>query len=234
MKKLNTEEKEKIEANKEELINIILNLLDKGANYSIRTMIVDKSMKDLLTSVKKAFTNSDFKEIIKTAINGALKDGLESKNVKEKELENIDTMAEVAFSGGLPQFINLGIEIATAAKKYKNIFSNYIEEFVGRVKTYAMSTEFKRKVGRAVEKCLNKVEKFKELCALWYNAYDNLNVSDIENIANNIKQLKASVKFDGECLNQNDVIQNMTQIISKKKKRISKSRREVYDNLQEI
>ena len=46
--------------------------------------------------------------------------------------------------------------------------------------------------------------------------------------------MKNKVKFDNECLNENEIIQNITDIITKKGEKVSKSRIDIYDNLHEI
>lgn len=233
MKELDYEIDEEIEGNKDELIKIIVGVLDKGANYSIKSMSVNEHLQDLLLDVKKVITDSEFKQILKTAINSSLKDGQELKS-NNGGIKQIESMLNLAFKGGLPELINLGIEIVTAGKKYGNIFSNYIEDFVNKLKNYAISMEFKNKVYSGLDKCLNKVEKFKNMCTLWYNAYNQLNIEDIQLIAGNLKDMKNKVKFNNECLNENEVIQNITELITKKKDRLSNSRMDIYENLQEI
>ncbi len=233
MKEKDYEIDEEIESNKDELIKIIISVLDKGANYSIKSMSVNEHIQELLLNVKKVFTDLEFKKILKTAVNSSLKDGQELKG-NNLELKRIDSMLKLAFKGGLPELINLGIEIVTATKKYGNIFSNYIEDFVNKLKNFALSVEFKNKVQNGLDKCLNKVEKFKNMCTLWYDAYNQLNIEDIQLIAGNLKDMKNKVKFDSECLNENEVIQNITELVTRKKDRLSNARMDIYENLQEI
>lgn len=247
---------EDIDMNNEEINNLIIGLLDKGANYSIKSMSVGEQLKELLLDVKKSMQDEEFKELLNSAINSSLREGLDIKNYNDYDFEedddeneidenlglskkkinlnDISTAIKIAFEGGLPQLINLVIEMVTASKKKNNIFSNYIDEFVCRIKTYVQSEEFKKKVNRGVLKCSDKVEKFKGLCSAWYNAYDILNIEQIKEIAKELKEMKNKVKFDNECLNENEIIQNITDIITKKGEKVSKSRIDIYDNLHEI
>ncbi len=224
---------EEIELNKEEISNVLMGILDKGANYSIKSMSVSDHIKEMLLDVKNTFINNDFKKIMKNAINGAIKDGEEINN-KEYNKTDINTVTDKAFEGGLPHFINLGLEMVTSVKKAGNIFSNFIDDFVNRIKSYVLSAEFKNKVKNGVSRSLNKVEKFKGLCAAWYNAYDLLNTEEIKEIANQLKEMKNKVKFDNECLNENEIIQNVTDIIAKRGEKISKAKVDIYENLREI
>lgn len=255
-----------VQLKNEELNNLIVGLIDKGANYAIKSMSVGDQLKDLLLDIKKNLQNDSFKEMLTIAINGALKEGIDIENYndydfeelddedefeedediddlvetsnnkinKKIDLSNLSKSVQLAFRGGLPQLINLAVEVATAAKKKNNIFSNYIEDFIGRVKTYIQSDQFKNKVNIGIAKCSDKVEKFKGLCAAWYNAYDILNVDQIKDIAKEIKEMKNKVKFDNECINENEVIQNITDIITKKGEKVSRSRVDIYENLHEI
>ena len=232
---------EDIDMNNEEINNLIIGLLDKGANYSIKSMSVGEQLKELLLDVKKSMQDEEFKELLNSAINSSLREGLDIKNYNDYDFEedddeneidenlglskkkinlnDISTAIKIAFEGGLPQLINLVIEMVTASKKKNNIFSNYIDEFVCRIKTYVQSEEFKKKVNRGVLKCSDKVE---------------LNIEQIKEIAKELKEMKNKVKFDNECLNENEIIQNITDIITKKGEKVSKSRIDIYDNLHEI
>ena len=261
-----------IQVNNEELTNLILGILEKGANYSIKSMSVSDQLKDLLLDVKKNLNNEEFKKMIADALNGSVKEGIDIENyndydfeedddneeeefeeeqdvlkmlkykenkgsvINEKkiDLSDLSNIFKYAFKGGFPQLLSLAIEVATSSKKNNNIFSNYIDDFIGRIKTYVHSEQFKNKVSMGISKCSDKVEKFKGLCAAWYNAYDILNVDQIKQIANELKLMKNKVKFDNECLNENEVIQNVTDIVSKKGEKISKSRIEIFDNLHEL
>lgn len=49
-----------VEKNKEELMNIILNIIDKGANYVIKGMPVNEHIKEVLIDVKKVLKQGDF------------------------------------------------------------------------------------------------------------------------------------------------------------------------------
>ena len=258
-----------IQVNNEELTNLILGILDKGANYSIKSMSVSDQLKDLLLDVKKNLNNEEFKKMITDVLNGSIKEGIDIENYndydfeedddeeqeefeeeqdvfkmmnckesgmveKKLDLSDLSNIFKYAFKGGFPQLLSLAIEVATSSKKKNNIFSNYIDDFIGRIKTYVHSEQFKNKVSMGISKCSDKVEKFKGLCAAWYNAYDILNVDQIKQIANELKLMKNKVKFDNECLNENEVIQNVTDIVSKKGEKISKSRIEIFDNLHEL
>ena len=198
---------EEIEKNKEEVINIISNILDKGSNYVIKSMPINSHIKEILIDVKKVIKDKEFSQILKVA---------------------------VSFNGGLTNAINLGIDVISVAKKYGNIFGNYIEDFFSNLKNFVSSTEFKKKVYNSINKCIDKVDNFKELCNDWYDAYDNFNLKDIGDIAGKLNKMKTKVQFDTNCINENTIIQNMTELVNRRKKKLTPFQLDICSNLEEI
>ena len=203
-----------IERNSKEVRSIIKNIVDKGANYVIKSMPVNEHIKNILKDVKKV-----------------IKEGIEILNIPEENITEIDNFIDTAFKGGLPNAINLGLEIVGASKKYGNIFYNYIEDFFTTLKNFICSDEFKKKVYGNVNKCLDKVDQFKDLCTDWYIAYDNFNLDNLKDIANKLNKLKPQVDFNSECVNENNVIQNMTQFADRRKGKLTKFQYDICRNL---
>ena len=223
-----------VEKNKEELMNIILNIIDKGANYVIKGMPVNEHIKQVLIDVKKVLKQGDFLKILNTALTSSIKEGLEIAGVPEKNISEINKMVEAAFKGGLSNCINIGIDIVSTTKKYGNIFYNYIDDFFGDLKSFISSTEFKKKIDLNVEKCMNKVDDFKELCNDWYDAYDNFDLRQIKEIANKLNKLKYKVNFNNDCINENNIIQNITELVNVRKQKLTKTQYDICSSLDEI
>ena len=223
-----------VEKNKEELMNIILNIIDKGANYVIKGMPVNEHIKEVLIDVKKVLKQGDFLKILNTALTSSIKEGLEIAGVPEKNISEINKMVEAAFKGGLSNCINIGIDIVSTTKKYGNIFYNYIDDFFGDLKSFISSTEFKKKIDLNVEKCMNKVDDFKELCNDWYDAYDNFDLRQIKEIANKLNKLKYKVNFNNDCINENNIIQNITELVNVRKQKLTKTQYDICSSLDAI
>lgn len=230
MKKLDAE----IEKNKDEIIDIISNLIDKGGNYVIKSMPINTHIKEVLLDVKKVINEKEFSQILKVALTSSINQGLEVLGVSDSNLKQINKMVDTAFDGGLTSSINLGIDIVSTAKKYGNIFYNYIEDFFTNLKSYVSSMEFKRKLYASIEKCLDKVDNFKELCNDWYDAYDNFNMNDIKDIANKLNKMKTKVSFNNDCINENTIIQNITELVDRRKQKLTKTQFDICSNLDEI
>ena len=188
----------------------------------------------VLIDVKKVLKQGDFLKILNTALTSSIKEGLEIAGVPEKNISEINKMVEAAFKGGLSNCINIGIDIVSTTKKYGNIFYNYIDDFFGDLKSFISSTEFKKKIDLNVEKCMNKVDDFKELCNDWYDAYDNFDLRQIKEIANKLNKLKYKVNFNNDCINENNIIQNITELVNVRKQKLTKTQYDICSSLDEI
>ena len=153
-------------------------------------MPVNEHIKDILSDIKGALDEGEYKNILKVAVSSSIAEGLGLIGIKEDELENIDKMIETAFEGGLAKSINIGIDMVENAKKYGHLFYNYIEDYFDNLKSFVLSKDFKAKVYTGITKCLDKVETFKDMCNEWYDAYDKFNLTDIKDIAGKLKKMK--------------------------------------------
>jgi hypothetical protein len=98
------DEKIEIEKNKDEILKIINNIINKGSNYIIRAMPVNEHIKEILSDVKESLSEGDFKNMLKVAINSSISEGLEIVGLSEKDIDNIDKLVDTAFNGGLAKF----------------------------------------------------------------------------------------------------------------------------------
>lgn len=227
-------EKLEIEKNKQEVVGIITKIINKGSNYIIKAMPVNEHIKDILTDAKEALEEGDFIDMIKVAINSSISEGLDIIGIKEKELFQIDKMVDTAFEGGLTKSINLGVDIVENMKKFGNLFYNYIEDFFENLKGFILSKDFKEKVYIGINKCLDKVETFKDMCNDWYDAYDKFSLPEIKEIADKLKKMKNKVSFDNNCISENTIIQNVTELVSRKNSKLTKTQFDICSNLEKL
>lgn len=225
---------ETVEKNKKEIVQIIENTIDKGANYIIRSMPVNKHIKEILINIKQVLKEGDFSSMIKVALISSINEAKGYLNDKNSDLNNIEKMVNMAFDGGITSSINIGIDMIENTNKYGNLFCNYIEDFFVKLKGFISSKEFKSKVYLGVSKCLNKVDNFKKICDDWYNAYDNFNIESIKEIANKLNKMKKKVSFDTNCINENSMIQNVTELVSRNKKKLTSTQFAICAEVEKI
>lgn len=223
-----------VEKNKKEIIRIIENTIDKGANYIIRSMPVNKHIKEILVNIKQVLNDGDLSSVIKVALVSSINEAKGYLNDKNNDLNNIENMVNMAFDGGITSSINIGIDMIENTKKYGHLFYNYIEDFFVNLKGFIVSKEFKNKVYCGVSKCLNKVDNFKKICSDWYNAYDDFNIDSIKEIATKLNKMKAKVSFDTSCMNENSIIQNVTELVSRNKKKLTSTQFAICTEVEKI
>lgn len=232
-KNINLDEKLDLDLikNRDEFSNIVEKIINKGANYVIRGMPINNHIKDILIDVKDSFKTKDFKEMVKTAVNSSIREGLEILSVPKNVLNDISRIKDIAVNGGLREGLCAGIDIIS--KKYigKDVYNEYIKYFFESVKGFVKSNEFLNKISNGINNSIGKIENFKDICKKWYSAYDKFDIDEINNIANNLDKKKKSISFNKDCLEQNNVIQNMTELINNKRDKLSELQMQICKNL---
>ena len=226
--------KVELKKNKDEIKDILLNVIDKGSNYVIKSMPVNKHIKDMLLNIKSCLGEQNFKDIVSTAIESSVQEGKEILGLRDKDIKEINKMVKIAFKGGLAKNLNIGVSTIENVQKYGNLFYNYIEDFFTSLKRYISSKSFEEKVQLAVDKCINKVNEFKNICSSWYKAYDNFDINNISNIADKLDKMKKKVGFSDKCVSQNAIIQNVTELVKQNNKKLTKTQFDICANLDQI
>ena len=223
-----------LKKNKDEIKDIILNIIDKGSNYVIKSMPVNKHIKDMLLNIKTCLDNDNFKNIVSSAIDSSIKEGKEILGIRDKDIKEIKQMVNTAFKGGLSKNLNIGVSTIENIQKYGNLFYNYIEDFFTSLKRYISSKAFEEKVQMAVEKCMTKINEFKNVCSSWYKAYDDFDINNISSLADKLDKMKKKVDFSDKCVSQNAIIQNVTELVRRNNKKLTRTQFDICANLDQI
>ncbi len=132
---------------------------------------------------------------------------------------------------GLTSAINVGLDILYKNNFKNNIFSNYIEKFFKDIKSFVSSKTFTEKVEKSFLKLDDKVNNFKNLCEKWYDAYDKFNINEINNVAKQLSSKERGINNNLECIKQNQIIQNMTDLVNSKNSKLSPVQLQICNNL---
>lgn len=132
---------------------------------------------------------------------------------------------------GLTSAINVGLDILYKNNFKNNIFSNYIEKFFKDIKSFVSSKTFTEKVEKGFLKLGEKVNNFKDLCEKWYDAYDKFNINEINNVAKQLSSKERGINNNLECIKQNQIIQNMTDLVNSKNSKLSPVQLQICNNL---
>ncbi|MEG0872544.1 MAG: hypothetical protein RSE00_01590 [Clostridia bacterium] len=217
--------------NRQAFEKVIVNVIDKGADYVIKAMPLNESIKDILIDVKEAFKTKDFKTIVKTAVNSSIREGLEFLTIPKNVISDITKIKDIALSGGLSKALCAGIDIVT--KKYfkNNIFANFIGDFVKKTKDFLFSKSFKDKVDLGIEKVMAKTKEIDGLCDSWYSAYEKFDIMSINKIAQKINRKERLVFDHSSFTKENNAIQNMTKLVNEKKEKLSPIQLQICNSL---
>ena len=220
-----------IEANKKNFEGIIDNVIDKGTDYIIKGMPINDSLKDILIDVKKAFKTKDFKQIIKTAVNSSIREGLEIVGSPVSVIKDVIKLKDVAMQGGLKQAITAGIDIIKNKYIKNNLLADVIIKFFDTSKQFINSNMFIIKIEDGLKKLNNKIKNFNNLCANWYNSYEKLDILNMNSITKKLKEIKKSGILDEDNRKENDIIQNMMSLINVKKEKLSQTQLQICQTL---
>jgi hypothetical protein len=72
------------------------------------------------------------------------------------------------------------------------------------------------------------------MCNDWYDAYDKFDLTDIKQIADKLNKMKKKVSFDNNCVSENTIIQNVTELVSRKNSKLTKTQFDICSNLEKL
>lgn len=211
----------RIDILKEDLSDVAINALDKAANYVIKAMPIPDAMKDVLRDVKLAIKTKNLKEVINTAVNSSVREGLEILGVSKSTIKDLKDVTKLANKGGFITLLKNGVEIISNNYLKNNLVGDYVYKFFDKLKEYILSKDFSNKINSLIEKLTNKKADFLNKCEEWYKAYKKLDMLSINNIAEELAKDKYTINRHEECKRENSIIQNMTAMVNNKKELLS-------------
>lgn len=207
------------------------NVIYSGVEYAIKSLELNDQTIESLNEIKKSFKTKDFKEILSTAIDCSVKFGLEVAKTKFPVLKTIDGLKNISVKGGAGTLISSAIDIFANKYLKGNLINDGINKFFDNIKNFVRSNAFIQKIEQGIKRIKDRVDKFKDMCSNWYQAYEKFDLNDINNIANAINKFSTRVSNNIECLKENNIIQNMTELINNKMDKLSKTQIEVCANI---
>lgn len=217
--------------NKNEFAKVLEDAVYKGADYVIKGLPISTCVKDVLIDVKNAFRTKDFKEILKTAVNSSIREGLELLAIPKNVIRDITKIKDIALQGGLKNAVSAGIDIVTQKYLKGNIFEPFIKNFLNRTKDFIFSNDFIRKIDGGIKKILQKSDQCKKLCEDWYQAYEKFDLDLMNSLAKEIKNKKKIMNTDEAYIKESAIIDNMTKLVNAKKEKLSQIQLQICHSL---
>lgn len=214
---LELEEDKRIITLKNDLSNVAEKAIDHAAKYVIKAMPVPDAVKDILLDIKDTIKTKDAGKVVSIAVKSTVREGLEILGLSTSSINSLMELKDIAKKGGLITALKNGVEIVAENHLKNNIVGDYVYKFFDKLKNYIMNNEFGKKLDNFIKKLEDKKGKFLEKCEEWYNAYKNMNVENMNNIAAELDNNKYVLSRYTDCIKENNVIQNMTAMVNNKK-----------------
>ena len=207
----------KIETLKQDLTDTVDKTVDHAAKYVIKAMPVPDAVKDILIDIKDAIRTKDVKEVLSTAVKSTIREGLEMLGLSKKSINSLSELKDIAKKGGLVTSIKNGIEVIEANYLKNNIVGDYVYKFFDKLKSYIMNNEFMKYLNNLIDKLEQKKNEFLNKCEEWYNAYKSKDLDKINELSQTLNDNKYVLSRYGDCVKENNVIQNITAMVNSKK-----------------
>lgn len=211
-----------VDSMKKEAGKVIINVVDNIASYAIKAMPIPDAAKDILMDVKKVFKKKDFKELVPTVIKSSLREGLEIIGAPVTIIKDVGKLGEIIKKGGVVNGLVASVELVANKYMKNNILGEYVGMFFEKVKDGIKSRDFITKFDKQINKTELKKVNFKEICESWYEAYNKMDIENINKIAVQIAKNTILKGADAKIKAENRVIQNMTKLINNKNEKLSK------------
>lgn len=218
---INNENKIEIENNISEFSKIVGNVVLSAGKYVMKSLNLDNNNKIYVQELVDELRRKDFKQVVKTALNASINDGIEVSKIGKEKLVDINTLKNVSLKGGLNVLLSAGVDIVMNKFLKNNLLGNIIKKFVVDLKNFIMNKGFDRKIENFVDKLKTKVTKFNELCTQWYKSYENLDISKINEVEEKIKNYSSKVSDNANCVNEANIISNMTKLVNTTQKKLT-------------
>lgn len=205
--------------------------LDRSMNYIIKSLPIPDAMRDVLKDVKESIKTRSLKEVITTAVNSSVREGLEISGVSKTNINSLKDMKNFALKGGLLMLLKGGVEIIERKYLKNNIVSDCVYSFFNKLKDYVLSKEFVKKIDSIVDKMTNKKHEYLEKCENWYEAYKNMDINVINKISEELSANKYITSRYEDCDRENRIIQNMTLMINNKKTPLSIAQQKLCETM---
>ncbi|MBR6688732.1 MAG: hypothetical protein IKL68_01795 [Clostridia bacterium] len=204
-----------------DLQNISERALEKSMNYIIKSMPVPDAIKDVLKGVKESIKTKTLKEVVETAVNSSVREGLEIVGVSKTNISTLKDVKDFAFKGGLAMLLKCGLQLVERKYLKNNIVSDAIYRFFGKVNEYILSNEFVKKINSMVDKLSAKKDEYMKKCDNWYEAYTKLDIKNINKLSEELGTNRYITSRYEDCDRENRIIQNMTKMVNAKKSILS-------------
>ncbi len=216
---------------KESLNKILVNILKKGIDYSVKSLNISENNEGLINNIKKISNSKELREIISSSVNASILEFLENKKENTIKFGNLSEVKEASLKGGLRFLLSAGVDVLFNKSFKLNLFKPLISLVIKKVKEFILSNSFIQKLNRSVDNMIHKADGYINICKKWYSAYEKFDLKELNKLAKELDMQKNKVMHNEECLKENNLIQNMTKLVNSKKDKLSNLQLQICNDL---
>lgn len=221
----------RIDVLKSDLQSVSESALEKSMNYIIKSVPIPDAVRDVLKDVKDAIKTKQLKEIIGTAVNSSVREGLEISGLSKNNINTLKDVKNLALKGGLVILLKNGLEIVENKFLKNNIVSDYVYNFFAKLKNYILSNEFLKKINSMVDRLTNKKTEYLQKCEDWYDAYGKMDIEKMNKLSEELGTNRYITSRYEDCNRENNIIQNMTKMVNAKKGVLSLEQQKLCESM---
>ena len=221
----------RIDVLKSDLQSVSESALEKSMNYIIKSVPIPDAVRDVLKDVKDAIKTKQLKEIIGTAVNSSVREGLEISGLSKSNINTLKDVKNFALKGGLVILLKNGLEIVENKFLKNNIVSDYVYNFFAKLKNYILSNEFLKKINSMVDRLTNKKTEYLQKCEDWYDAYGKMDIEKMNKLSEELGTNRYITSRYEDCNRENNIIQNMTKMVNAKKGVLSLEQQKLCESM---
>lgn len=221
----------RIDVLKSDLQSVSESALEKSMNYIIKSVPIPDAVRDILKDVKDAIKTKQLKEIIGTAVNSSVREGLEISGLSKNNINTLKDVKNFALKGGLVILLKNGLEIVENKFLKNNIVSDYVYNFFAKLKNYILSNEFLKKINSMVDRLTNKKTEYLQKCEDWYDAYGKMDIEKMNKLSEELGTNRYITSRYEDCNRENNIIQNMTKMVNAKKGVLSLEQQKLCESM---
>ena len=221
----------RIDVLKSDLQSVSESALEKSMNYIIKSVPIPDAVRDVLKDVKDAIKTKQLKEIIGTAVNSSVREGLEISGLSKNNINTLKDVKNFALKGGLVILLKNGLEIVENKFLKNNIVSDYVYNFFAKLKNYILSNEFLKKINSMVDRLTNKKTEYLQKFEDWYDAYGKMDIEKMNKLSEELGTNRYITSRYEDCNRENNIIQNMTKMVNAKKGVLSLEQQKLCESM---
>ena len=186
-------------------------VLNTALDIGLKAVLPDL-IEDEIINIKDSILENGFSEGIKEVINTAINTGKSAIGIVTGDFENISQIEMAVKKGGLLDKTSELIDFALNIANQKNLISKDITSVIKTGKNTIINT-MEDKIEKTLTTQIKAIENIEKYCDIWKDAFNNQDITKMENAIKNIDKNLGKIVPLESVLNNAKTIENLHNII---------------------